>query len=92
MALTEEQEKALLEMLAKKGEPPQEPPQEPPRETGETVSKAEYDALKARADEQARLLAVYGYNGEKSDEEKKKEEEQKQAKNKTAVSAWIKTL
>lgn len=88
MALTEEQEKALLELLSKK----EEPPQEPPKETGETVSKAEYDALKARADEQARLLAVYGYNGEKSDEEKKKEEEKKQEENKKAVSAWIKTL
>lgn len=88
MALTEEQEKALLEMLAKKDEPPQEP-QKP---TGETVLKADYDALKARADEQARLLAVYGYNGEKSDEEKKKEEEKKQEENKKAVSDWIKTL
>lgn len=88
MALTEEQEKALLELLSQKKEPPQEPPKEP----GETVAKAEYDALKARADEQARLLAVYGYNGEKSDEEKKKEEEKKEADNKKAVSDWIKTL
>ncbi len=88
MAFTEEQEKALLELLRIK----EEQPQDPPKPTGETVPKAEYDELKARADEQARLLAVYGYNGKKSDEEKKKEEEKKQEENKKNVSDWIKTL
>ena len=91
MALTEEQEKQLLELLAKQQTPPA-PPAPPAEDDKKTVSIEEYNELKARSDEQARLLAMYGVKGEKSKEELEKEQEEEKKQNAEKVNGWIKNL
>lgn len=96
MAFTDEEEEKLRALLnpptpptpTKKDE--EEEDEQTPNPDEMTVKKADYDALCARVEAQARILAQHGIGeDDEAKKQKAKEEEEKQKKN---VSQWLQTL